>query len=89
MFHPQILSVQGALKICFLAAVMQISAEQVPSLHRVAPEFLKLVTSSNFCPFMFISALMFFVPLVMILLFTLLTSSPYVIALSTSLSVRS
>ena len=30
------------------AILMQISAEQVPSLHRVAPRCLKLVTSSNF-----------------------------------------
>ena len=30
------------------ANLMQISAEQVPSLHRVAPRYLKLVTSSNF-----------------------------------------
>ena len=27
---------------------MQISAVQVPSLHRVAPKYLKLITSSNF-----------------------------------------
>ena len=36
-------------------------AEQVPSLHRVAPSYLKLVTSSNFWPFMLISVLMLFV----------------------------
>ena len=36
---------------------MRTSAEQVPSLHRVAPTFLKLVTSSNFWPFVLISAL--------------------------------
>ena len=34
------------------AILMQIFAEQVPSLHRVAPRYLKLVTSSNFWPFM-------------------------------------
>ena len=30
------------------AILMSTSAEQVPSLHRVAPRYLKLVTSSNF-----------------------------------------
>ena len=35
--------------------LMRISAEQVPFLHR---GYLKLVTSSNFLPFMLISALM-------------------------------
>ena len=34
------------------AILMRISAEQVPSLHRVAPRYLKLVTSSNFWPVM-------------------------------------
>ena len=51
------------------ATLMRISAEQVPSLHRVAPRFLKLVTSSNVWRFMLISALMLFVLLVTILLF--------------------
>ena len=51
------------------AILMRISAEQVPSLHRVAPRFLKLVTSSNVWRFMLISALMLFVLLVTILLF--------------------
>ena len=48
---------------------MRISAEQVPFLHRVAPRSLKLLTSSNFRPFMLISALTLFVLLVMSLLF--------------------
>ena len=65
------------------------SAEQVPSLQRVAPRYLKLVTSSNFWPFMLISALMLFVLLVVILLFSVLTSILSVVALSTSLFVRS
>ena len=30
------------------AILMQPSAKQVPSLHRIAPRYLKLVTSSNF-----------------------------------------
>ena len=36
-------------------------AEQVPYMHRVTPRYLKLVTSSNFWPYMLISALMLFV----------------------------
>ena len=48
---------------------MWTSAEQVPSLHGVAPRYLKVVTSSNVWPFMLISALMLFMLLVMILLF--------------------
>ena len=46
-------------------------------MHRVAPRYLKLVTSSNFWPFMLISALMLFVLLVLILRFSVLTSTPY------------
>ena len=68
---------------------MWISAEQMPSLHRVAPRYLKLVTSSNFWPFMLISALVLFMLLVMILVFSVLTSIPYGVALSTSLLARS
>ena len=67
---------------------MWIPAEQVLSSHRVAPKHLKLVTSSNFCQFMLISALMF-VLLVMTLIYSVLTSVPYALALSTSLLVRS
>ena len=52
------------------ALLMRTSAEQVPSLQRVAPRYLKLVTSSNLWPFMLISALMLFVLLVMIFLFS-------------------
>ena len=58
------------------AILMRTSAEQVPSLHRVAARHLKLVISSNFWPFMLISALMLFMLLVMILLFSVLTSIP-------------
>ena len=47
-----------------------ICAEQVPSLHRGASRYLKLVTSSNFWPFILIFALMSFVLVVMILLFS-------------------
>ena len=33
------------------AILMRIFTEQVPSLHRIAPRHLKLVTSSDFWPF--------------------------------------
>ena len=39
------------------AILLWISAERVPSLHRVSPRYLKLVTSSNFWPFKLTSAL--------------------------------
>ena len=68
---------------------MRNCAEQVPSLRRVGPRYLKLVVSSNVSPFMLIYVLMLFVLLVMILLFPVLTSIPYAVALSTSLLVRS
>ena len=68
---------------------MRISAEQVPFLHRVAPRSLKLLTSSNFRPFMLISALTLFMLLVMILLYSGLVSILYAVDLSTSLLVRS
>ena len=42
---------------------MRTSAEQMPSLHRVAPGYLKVVTSSKFWSFMLIYALMSFVNL--------------------------
>ena len=58
-------------------------------MHRVAPRYLKLVTSSKFWPFMLISALMLFVLLIVILLVAVLTFIPYAVDLSTSLLVRS
>ena len=57
-------------------------------MHRVVPRYLKLVTSSNFWPFMLIYALMF-VLLVKFLLFSVLIFTPYVIVLSASLLVTS
>ena len=56
-------------------------------MHRVAPRYLKMVTSSNFWPLMLISALILFVLLVMILLFSVLISGVHAVALPTSLSV--
>ena len=78
VLHHQILF---SLAIAAIAEAiqMQTSAEQVPSLHRVAPRNLKLITSSNFWPFMLICALMLFVLLVMILFFSVLTSIPYAV----------
>ena len=64
---------------------MLTSAEQVPSFHRVAPRYLKLVISSNFWPIMVIPALMLVVLLVVILLFSVLTSIPFAVALITSI----
>ena len=61
--------------------VTRISADQLLSLHGVAPRYWKLVTSSNIWPFMLIAALMLFVLLVMILLFSVLTSIPYAVGL--------
>ena len=71
------------------AILMQTSAEQVSSLHRVAPRYLKLVIPLNFYPFTLTSAPMLFVLLVLIWLISVLTSIPYYVALSTSLLVRS
>ena len=88
VLHRQILFSLATAAIA-AAILMQTSAEQVPSLHRVAPMYLKLVISSNFRLFMLIAALMLFVLLIMILFFSVLTSIPYAIALSTSLLVRS
>ena len=74
---------------------MWTSDQQVPSLHRVALRYLKLVTFSNFWLFMHGSAsawdqdLMLFMLLVMILFFSVLTSIQHAIALSTSLLVSS
>ena len=63
------------------AILMRISAEQVPSLHRVSSRYLKLVTSFDFWPFMQIPALTLFVLLVTILLFSVLISILYALAL--------
>ena len=76
VLHLQILF-SLAIAVISEAILMRNSAEQVPSLHTVAPRYLKLVTSSNIWPFMLISALVLFVLLVMILLFSVLTSTQY------------
>ena len=71
------------------ATLMRSSAEQVPSLHRIAPRQLKLVTFSNYWPFILTSARMLLVPLVMILLIFVLSSISNAVALSTSLLLKS
>ena len=63
------------------AIPMRTSDEQVPTLHRAALRYMKLGTSSNCWPFMLLSALMLFMLLVMIFLFSVLTSIPYAVAL--------
>ena len=69
---------------------MRVTAEQVPSLHRVAPTYLKLVAFSYFWSFtlILVHALRLFVVLVVILLLSVLTSILYVFVLSASLLVR-
>ena len=57
-----------------IAEAILTSAEQVPSLHRVVPRYLKLVTSSNFWPFMLLRALRVCLLLVRSWLFSVLTS---------------
>ena len=71
------------------AILTRTSAEQVPSLLRVAPRHLELVPFVNFWPFMLISALILCVLFFMILLFSVLTYIPYAVALSMSLLMRS
>ena len=88
MLHRQILF-SLAFAAVAEAILMRTSAEQVPPLDRVVPRYLKLVTSSNFWPFMMIYALMFFVLLVTILHFCMLIVTPYAVALSTNLLERS
>ena len=60
VLHRQILFSLATADIA-QAILMWTSAEHVPSLHRVGLRYLKLVTSSNFWPFMLISALKLFV----------------------------
>ena len=68
VLHRQMLFTMAVVAIAE-AILLRISAEHVPSLHRVPPRYLKLVTSSNFCLFMLLYALMLFMLSVMILLF--------------------
>ena len=77
VLHRQILF-SLAIVVIAEAILVWISAEQVPSLHRVGHRYLKLLTSSDFPPFILISALILFV-LVMIVFFSVLTSIPYAV----------
>ena len=88
VLHRQILF-SLAIAAIAEAILMWASAKQVPSLQRVVPRYMKLVTSSNFWPFALISALMLFVLLVMLLPFPVLISIPQAVAPSASLLVRS
>ena len=73
MLHRQILF---SLVIAAIAEPIRMrTSAEVLSLHRVAPRYLKLVTSSNFGPFKLISWLMLFVLLVMNLLFSSTSSA--------------
>ena len=58
------------------AILKRTSAEQMPSFQWAAPMHLKPVNFSHFWPFMLTSAMMLHVLLVMILLFSMLTSIP-------------
>ncbi|KAH3848026.1 hypothetical protein DPMN_090363 [Dreissena polymorpha] len=71
-----------------MTILIRTSAVLVPSLDRVAPEYLKLVTPS-YSPFMVMYALVFVLLFTMIFDFSVLTSTPYTPALSYSLLVRS
>ena len=64
--------------------LMQTSAEQVPSLHRVAPRYLKLVTSYIFFLAVHANICTDVVHAIGLALFVL-TSISYAVALSTSL----
>ena len=88
VLHSQIL-LSLAIDAIAEAIPMRISAEEVSSLYRVAPRYVKLVTSSNVWPLILIYALTSFVLLAIILLFSVLTPIPYAVVLSTSLLVRS
>ena len=70
------------------AILIRISVKRVPFLDRGNPEFYKVITSSNFYPFMVISTLMSIVTLVMILLFSVLNSTVCTLAPPTNLLVR-
>ena len=65
--------IQFNLAIATTAVVilMLIYAEQVPSLHRVAPRYLKQVTSSNFWLFTLMSALIFMLLVISFIFFFL------------------
>ncbi|KAH3843247.1 hypothetical protein DPMN_116758 [Dreissena polymorpha] len=71
-----------AIAAVAMAIFIRTSAALVPSLNRVAPKYLKLVTSSSFLLFMVMCALMLVMLFTMVFDFPLLTSIPYAPALS-------
>ena len=84
MLHHHILF-SLAIAAIAKAILMWTSAEQMPSLHWVAPRYLKLVIASNFWLFIQIFALMLLLLLITILLFSVQTTIQYAVALFTSL----
>ena len=80
LFHQILFSLASAA--IAEAVLMQISVEQVPSLHKVAPRYSKLVTSSALWLFMLIPALLRLCCWVIFMLSSVLALVPYAIALS-------
>ena len=74
-----------------IAAIAEAILMRTSALHRVAPRHLKQVTSSNVWPFTLMSAMMLFraVGHDLAFFFSVLTSIPYTVDLSTSLLARS
>ncbi|KAH3833842.1 hypothetical protein DPMN_107158 [Dreissena polymorpha] len=66
-----------SLAIGAVGIAIRTSAVLVPSLDRIAPRYLKLVTYSNFSSFMVMSVLVLVVLFTMIFDFSVLTSIPY------------
>ncbi|KAH3736320.1 hypothetical protein DPMN_042883 [Dreissena polymorpha] len=60
-----------------MAILIRISAVLIPSMEKVAPNYLKLSTSGSFSPFIWMSALVLVVLFSMILDLFGLTSTPY------------
>ena len=80
LVKPRVLLRQSLITLAIAvidgAILLWISAEQVKSLHMIAPWYLRVVIASNFRPFMLISVPMSLVLLVMIVLFSVPSSIP-------------
>ncbi|KAH3750731.1 hypothetical protein DPMN_185262 [Dreissena polymorpha] len=70
-----------AIAAVAMAIIIRTSAVLVPYLERIAPNYLKLVTSFSFSPFIVMSALLFVMLFIMTFGFSVLTSIPYALAL--------
>ena len=88
MVLPRHILFNLATAVIVEAILIRISVKRVPFLDRVHLDHFKVITSSNSYPFMVISKLMSFVPLVMILLFSVLNSTVCTLAPPTNLLVR-